>query len=226
MARFMIAAVSLLLIASAGAQAAPPVSAQANNTPPNVIFVIIDTLRADRIAAERNGRPVMPNLRRFAGESWWFTHAVAQASWTKPSVLSMLTSLYPRTHRVQFGVRRRFVDEQRLAVQTVPESIKTMASLFKKAGYTTAGFQTNIHLQAKYGFARDFDTYVSAQDCLQSGEHMVDYVLDRLDTLKTPYFIYLHLMDPHAPYDPPPPFRDIFGPLPKVTARDARLLRK
>src|SRR5690606_16041754 len=64
----------------------------------NVVLIVIDTLRADAITGERNGEPFMPRLRAFAEASAWYTNAISPSSWTKPSMVSMLSSQYPGVH--------------------------------------------------------------------------------------------------------------------------------
>lgn len=186
---------------------------------PNVLLIVIDTLRADRIAATRNGVPVMPKLHAFAERSWWFENAFSQASWTKPSVVSILTSLYPATHRVQFGIPANwFKDQDRSRVEGLPAEKQTAPHFFKQHGYATAAVQTNGHLQPQYGFAQGCDAYNPAY--WSSGTQVTDFGLADAARLEPPFFLYAHYFDPHAPYGAPEPHYSAFGPVPGFSAED------
>jgi arylsulfatase A-like enzyme len=189
---------------------------------PNVLLVVVDTLRADRVAAARNGVPVMPKLHAFAKQSVWFTQAIAQASWTKPSVTSILTGLYTQTHGVQFGVQRPWVEGQKMTVQGLAPEKPTILSWLKGAGYSTAALQTNVHMQAAYGFAQGCDDYHYAR--WASATQVTNQALARAASMQPPFMLYAHYFDPHADYAPPEPHRSAFGPLPALTPEEDDLL--
>jgi len=196
--------------------AAPP-------APRNVLLVVVDTLRGDRVAARRNGVAVMPQTRALAERGVWFQAAYTQASWTKPSVVSILTSLYPETHRVQFGIQAKWLDEHDLGhLEGIPAGKETAPLYFKRFGYSTAVVQTNKHLQAQYGFGQGCDQY--EEITWAPGEMVTAAALKQLDGLAPPFFLYAHYFDPHASYDPPQPHRDAFGPLPEFTQQERTLL--
>lgn len=190
---------------------------------PNVLLVVVDTLRADRVEAVRNGVPVMPHLHRLARESAWFKHAIAPASWTKPSVTSLLTGLYPATHGVQFGVQNPWVDGQRMVIQGLPPEKPTLLSLLKGQGYHTGTVQTNMHLQAMYGYGAGCDAFDFAR--WGDATTVTDRTLAQVDGLGAPFLAYAHYFDPHADYAPPEPHRAVFGPLPPLSAEEEDLLR-
>lgn len=188
----------------------------------NVVLIVVDTLRGDRLHAQHGGVPVMPKLAAFAQTAWEFKNAYAQATWTKPSVVSMLTSLYPATHHTQFGIQAKMVENQDMTIETIPENIETAGQFFKQAGYTTAAVQTNWHLQPQYGFGRGFDTYV--MDKWQPAEKVTSDAIGLLDQINEPFFLYAHYFDPHATYDPPEAYKSMFGPVPEITNEDRYLL--
>jgi arylsulfatase A-like enzyme len=166
--------------------------------PPNVIIYLVDTLRADRLGCYGHDLPVSPRIDAFASEGVLFEHVVAQSSWTKPAVVSILSGLGPLTHGVN-GRRDR-----------VPESITTLAELLRERGFRTAAFASNAYITEKAGFAQGFDDF----DFGHARSHAVtDKVVAWLDELprSRPFFLYVHTIDPHAPYEPAQPYRERFA---------------
>ncbi|MEE8558013.1 MAG: sulfatase, partial [Myxococcota bacterium] len=189
---------------------------------PNVLLVIVDTLRADALALY-GGSVKTPALERLAADGSVFRAAFAQASWTKPSIASILTSLYPSSHRAV------------LKPSQLPESVATVAEAFSAFGYTTGGIVTNINLAPSFNFQQGFDEYqYLAPDFLfgarssTSGLLLYEVAkrvsgrisgglrpgqayqpaevvnrrasawLDRHQRER--FFLFLHYMDPHDPY--------------------------
>lgn len=198
--------------------------AEPSASPPNVLLIVVDTLRADRVTAVRNDVAVMPNLRTLAQNSWQFERAYTQAAWTKPSVVSILTSLYPDTHHVRFGAPTRHNEQKGNAgVEGIPDGIETAPVYFRKHGYATAAIQTNRNLMGKYGFAQGCDYY---DDLAQStATDVTDSALKRVQDLAEPYFFYVHYIDPHSPYSPPEPYLTAFGPVPDFAPEDTPWLK-
>ncbi|MCP4640102.1 MAG: sulfatase-like hydrolase/transferase [bacterium] len=201
-------------------QAAPPAMAEEDGARPNVVLIVLDTLRADRLTAERNGIPLMPNLRRFSEESLDFAHAVSPCSWTRPAMASLFTSLYVDTHGVHYS---EDAEDPTVKSHAVPESMQTMASYLKRAGYATAGIQTNAHAHGDLGFAQGFDSYEFKSDA------KADWVTARAleiakeaESAKEPYFLYAHYLDPHDKYAPPERYRSQLGCPEKLDETDTQ----
>jgi arylsulfatase A-like enzyme len=114
---------------------------------PNVLLVIVDTLRADALPAYDADAVETPTLSRLAREGTVFGAAFAQASWTKPSIASILTGLYPSSHTAILKPSR------------LPDSVVTVAEAFSAFGYTTGGIVTNINLSPSFNFQQGFDEY-------------------------------------------------------------------
>lgn len=188
----------------------------------SVLLIIVDTLRADRITAQRNGLPVMPATAAFGAKSWLFSQCTTQATWTKPSVVSILTGLFPETHKVQFGTQKPLVENQRMTVEAIPAAITTLNTFFKKAGYATGAVQTNPHLRGEYGFGRDCDRYemIGWKPAIE----VTDAAIAVAQVFRKPFFLYVHYIDPHAPYEPVEPYYTRFGPPPPLTDEDRRML--
>jgi arylsulfatase A-like enzyme len=165
---------------------------------PNVILYLVDTLRVDRLGCYGHGAPVSPNIDGLASEGVLFEHVVAQSSWTKPATVSILSGLGPLTHGIN-GRRDR-----------LPESVTTLAELLHGHGYRTAAFASNAYITEKAGFAQGFDDF----DFGHARSHTVtEKVVGWLDALprSEPFFLYVHTIDPHAPYEPAQPYRDRFA---------------
>ena len=115
---------------------------------PNIIFIVLDTLRRDGLSAYGNPRETSPHLDQFSEGATLFTHAIAPAQWTTPSHISMFTGLYPSMHRVTQG------DSQ------LASSICTLPELLSKAGYTTIAFSNNPLVGVlDNGLRRGFDHF-------------------------------------------------------------------
>jgi len=182
-------------------QSAP--SAASSARPRNVIVYLVDTLRADHLGCYGYNRPVSPHIDAFARDSTVFRHTVAQSSWTRPSTTTILTGMLPRTHNV-FGHR------DSLSPQAV-----TLAERLRERGYRTAGFVTNPNVAPNFGLDQGFEIYRLLGPKHRSATGVNERAALWLDTewkKDAPFFLYLHTMEPHAPYNPPPAFRQRFAP--------------
>ena len=188
---------------SATATNAPHAQAAAPTTsgPVNVLFVLADTFRADRVLMQRDGLPLMPNIAKLAGESWYYRNCHCQAAWTKPSIATLFTSLYPDVHRVLFGIERDLGTAKEPQSDVLPASFETMAEYLKSHGYATAGVQSNTHVTEYFGFNQGFDSYIVKRHPEFHGNDITNAAIEELDKLKPPFFLYAHYMDAHGPYD-------------------------
>jgi choline-sulfatase len=174
-------------------------------SPPNVLLITIDTVRADRIGAYGYAKAETPVLDRLAREGVRFADATTQSPLTGPAHAAILTGTYP----ARLGVRDN-------ATTPVPDTATTAAELFKARGYRTGGFAGAFILSASYGFAQGFDTFdadfpgFSDSQKLQvqrRGGAVVDAALAWLNLGGAqPFFGWVHLYDAHAPYEAPSPF--------------------
>jgi len=184
--------------------------------PDNLLLITIDTLRADRLGAYGHAAARTRHLDRLAAEGVRFEQALSPAPITLPAHASLFTGLYPFTH----GVRNNgnfFLDEK----------VPTLATLLKARGYRTAAFVSSFILDRRYGLARGFDTYddrmegadpaVIALEAERRGDRtaqLLEKWLQEPPAGPGPFFAWLHLYDPHEPYRPPRPFRDLFAQSP------------
>jgi len=186
-----------------------------------VILISIDTLRADHLSAYGYAKGRTPNIDALARDGVVFDRAYAHAPQTLPSHTSMLTGQLPFEH----GVR----DNIGFAVK--PDEV-TMAALFKTAGYATGGFVSSYVLRPETGIGRGFDVYnadlpVGALDrpiaqVQRSGPATVAAAVTWLNSHVDPkLFMFVHMYEPHRPYEPPAEFKDLAPYDGEIAAADA-----
>lgn len=160
--------------------------------PPNVVIYMVDTLRADHLSVYGYQKPTSPRLQEFAAQSVVFEDVVAEAPWTKPSTCTVLTGLPSLAHGA-IG----FADK-------LPHQVNTLAETFSQNGYATAGYFTNSAASPAVGLDQGFDVakLLLGLPSSEVNDEVFDW-LQGLD-LDRPFFLYVHTMDPHAPYTPPP----------------------
>lgn len=188
----------------------PGVAAAGASRGADVVLITIDTLRADTLGFAGDERVETPVLDRLAAAGRVYTDAHAHNVVTLPSHANILTGRYPYQH----GIRDNsgFV---------LPESVPTLAHFLRRAGYATGAFVAAYPLDARFGLDRGFDVY---DDRYPLGSNPEDFVIAerRGDAVVAaalawwngargrPRFLWVHLYDPHAAYDPPEPFRSRF----------------
>jgi arylsulfatase A-like enzyme len=187
---------------------------------PNVVVVVIDTLRADRLPFHGGPPETAPFLTELASMSLVFDSAWSTSSWTAPATASIFTGLLPNEHGVRQGMRAQQAQseaDEDLPLNRIPDELETLPTFFRSLGYRTFGAAANPNIGARIGFARGFDRFAPfrAETGKASGP-LVEAVLTWKHELQSaqPFFLYLHLADPHGPYrrharwlrdDSPPP---------------------
>jgi len=182
--------------------AAPPAPRR-----PNVLLVVIDTLRADRLHGYGARRRTSPHLDALAVQGVLFERAYSAAPWTLPAVASLLTSTYPSRH----GVRDSIGVESRLS-----DDLTTLPEVLQQAGYDTGGFSSHPWISPQFGFGQGFADGAfrllregntdSPKDDGAVTRHVVRWLRSeaRADAGAEgrPFFLYVHYMGPHTPYAP------------------------
>ncbi len=167
----------------------------------SAIIILIDTCRYDEIGMVTPQGAVTPFLDRFAESATVFSRATAQSPWTLPSTATLLTSLYPTVHGA-VGHYPYFA-KIRTGVETGPE-------LLNRAGLATAAFVNSAFLDPVLGLDRGFDTYdyvPASKIDLRTAKETFRVAEDWLEQNESrPFFLLVHLFDPHMAYDPPEPF--------------------
>jgi choline-sulfatase len=183
---------------------------------PNIVLITLDTTRADHVGAYGDAMARTPVLDRLASEGVLFDRAVSVAPITLPAHVSLLTGRYPFAHGVRNNGNFRLAD-----------GVPTLATALHDHGYRTAAFVSAFVLDRRSGLSRGFDEYDDRFDA--GGALMPDDEIerrgDRTGQLaenwvarqvgnpgadRPPFFVWLHLYDPHDPYTPPAPFAEQF----------------
>jgi arylsulfatase A-like enzyme len=185
--------------------------------PRGVILIIADTLRRDHLQPYGYGRENAPFLARLATEGALFLDTIAQGTWTKVSVSSIISSLYPTTHGIKDMPDR------------MPAGVTTLAEVYRAGGYATfatssvpfTGRLTNLHQGVEV-----LHEATSIPDLDHSGSKTsrtyVDRLLEWIEIHRdVPFFAFLHIFDPHSPFEPYRPYEGLW-----MTAEEATQHRK
>lgn len=188
---------------------------------PNIIIVVLDTVRQDRLSIYGYGRETSPNIAKFAQEAWVFD-AYSTATWTLPSHASILTGLYPTETGTGLGRNYHFDGQN-----------ETIAEILREAGYSTAAIMANhMVLGHSSGFDQGFDYYhvilpetdlafpffasylmqkflpgarvfnfISTEEARRTNKAAIRWIEKKS---REPFFLFINHIDPHAPYAPPP----------------------
>ncbi len=193
---------------------------------PSVLLVTLDTTRADHLGAYGDPDAQTPTLDGLADRGAVWTRAYTVQPLTIPSHSSILTGRVPPST----GVR----DNGDFALG---DDAVTLAERFRDAGYRTAAITSAFPTHRRWGFAQGFDVYhdpmphrPTQRDWRDQrrADEVVDDAIATLDDLSGPVFAWVHLFDPHWPYDPPPPFDEAFADRPydgEIAFADAQLAR-
>lgn len=192
--------------------------------PDAVVIVTLDTTRADHLSIYGRGDVSQPGLERLASNGVVFDQAISVSPLTLPAHASLFTGLLPGAH----GVRDN--GDPALSGEHV-----TLATALKARGFRTGAFVASVVLDADRGLAQGFEHYSAVRPDAGSGrprmQRRADEVMDEaiawLDHVGgEPYLLWVHLYDPHRPYDPPPPFAATADPyLGEIAFVDAQIGR-
>jgi arylsulfatase A-like enzyme len=170
---------------------------------PNVLIVTVDTLRPDHLSMYGYPRDTSPNLAKWFADATQFENAYAAEANTTPSLMSMLTGLYPQRHGV------------RLLYQRVGSDVVTLPDRLRRAGYQTGAVVSNMVLTAEAsGLSTRFDHYddlvsdrepsreVFERNAKDTTDAAIAWLRDGVDSGR-PHLLWVHYIDPHGPYTPP-----------------------
>jgi len=168
---------------------------------PNIILIILDTVRADGLGVLTRKGPFTPHIDDLSQQSTTFLNAFAPSPWTVPSHASIFTGHYSHKHN---AVHDHF---------HLSDSFKTMAEILKSLGYVTGGFTCNAWLRVKSGMEQGFDTYEEVYEkptkpkktdkgAAKATKRVVKWLNQRADDRK-PFFLFVNYMEAHRPYKPP-----------------------
>ena len=180
----------------------------------SVLFVVIDTLRADRLSCYGYGVETSPHLDALAAQGVRLSSVYSTSSWTRPGMATLFTGLYPRT----VGIYEERFD-------ALPEEVVTLAERLSERGYQTLGVTSNPNINEVFGFVQGFDAHLDAgvvwdwmeaeaesirfgvgEHPLQAAGEVTDLALATLDhhlEPGRPFYLQVVYIDPHLPYEPP-----------------------
>jgi len=179
---------------------------------PNIVLITLDTTRADHLPMYGYGQVKTPSLDRLARRGLVFEQCVTASPFTLPSHCTIMTGLYPTFHGVRINGNT-----------ALSEKHDTMASILGRSGYDCGAFIGAFVLDGRWGLKQGFGEYNDEFDLnkykqLDLGlvqkpstavvNEAIDWIADHKGK---PFFSWLHLYDPHIPYDPPEPYRSIYG---------------
>jgi arylsulfatase A-like enzyme len=232
------AAVAILVLAAGAvldrtAQFAASRPPPAGAAKPNVILIVMDTVRGDHVSVNGYGRPTTPNLERMARTATVYARAVAPGNHTLPSHASLFTGLYPASHGAHpvAAADRRTPSAEGLALGS---RFQTLAEILSARGYLTAAVAANYaFVSSGYNLDQGFDLFatrfsrcappspsalvgaaagwsdpVPGKEYFSAAEINRDVVplVERLSRHANPFFQFVNYMDAHGPYTPPPPY--------------------
>jgi len=195
-----------VLLPLLAAPAAQPASAPANagDPRPNILIVVLDACRADRLSTYGFARATTPTLDTLASDpdTVRFARHYVQAPWTKPSTASLFTGLRVSQHKVYRGHTR---EKERRAKKTfvtdrLADEQMTLAERMKSAGLSTFGVAWGRQLEPEYGFAQGFDQYFTQE--VKTDRDRVAKILDLAAAATPPFFGYVHFEACHLPFPP------------------------
>ncbi|MDQ1352234.1 MAG: Sulfatase-like hydrolase/transferase [Acidobacteriota bacterium] len=174
------------------------------NAEPNVVLIVIDTLRADHLPIYGYEKNTAPFLSELASRGVVFENTFSPSSWTGPATASIFTSLYPFQHGVTTGFfAGKFFNVE---INRIPGSIETLPELLKKDGYKTYGVANNPNICDEEGFTQGFDKFMLFKD---AHENKMTLQLESWSSeikAQKKYFLYIHYNDCHVPYRPRKPW--------------------
>jgi arylsulfatase A-like enzyme/Flp pilus assembly protein TadD len=205
-------------------------SCRQNKPPrPNILIITVDTLRADRVGCYGYAGGLTPNVDALAKDGVVFERGVAQVPLTWPSHAAIFTGTYPFHNGVQD-----------FTGQPLSDRFRTLAESLKDHGYATGAVVSSFVLDRSWGLARGFESYDDAfagEEFLQKNlglverraEESVNHAVGWLEAHPNqPFFFWLHLYDPHSPYNAPEPFRSQYAKQPyegEIAYADSQLGR-
>ncbi|MBA7465097.1 2,3-bisphosphoglycerate-independent phosphoglycerate mutase [subsurface metagenome] len=171
---------------------------------PNIILISIDALRADHLSCYGYHRNTSPNIDRLADQGVLFKNAFSQATWTLPSHTSIFLSQYVWRHKIDNRKKR------------LGNSSTTLVEILKDRNYTTCAFVGGGFVSARYGFDQGFEIYDDGRGGgagrrLREIASYIDKLLGWLESVRNKkFFLFIHTYDVHSPYNPPPPYFNLY----------------
>ncbi|HEV8111746.1 MAG TPA: sulfatase [Planctomycetota bacterium] len=198
---------AFVALAAFGAAACAPAPPRATPARPNVLLIVVDTLRADRLGCHGGTRGLSPRIDALAAQGANFANAFSHAPWTLPAFASLLSSELPPSH----GAGGKVDDFHGLR-----KEVPTLPDAFRSAGYATAAIVNVDFLARPFGVTRAFERLDARafedNENVRAAGPTTDAALAWVSEHKErAFFLMVHYFDPHAEYRPPQPFRERFA---------------
>ena len=181
-------------------------------TEPSAILIVVDTLRADHLGTYGYHRPTSPNLDDWAKEGRVFERAHSTSPWTLPTFGSLYTGYLPLRHRA--GMTAAIEPGVKASTNRLSRDVYPIAQQLTDNGVHTGAVANNPFLGPPFGLARGFEVYdhvPGGNRTMRRADETVTRALELVDSWSgAPFFLVVHLFDPHMSYDAPPPFRGTF----------------
>ena len=167
-------------------------------------MICLDSVRPDHLGCYGYSRNTSPNIDRLSGRGLRFSQALANATWTLPSIVTLFSSTYPSAHGLDTYSKEKYL------AHPPPADAPVLPRFLAEKGWRTAGFSHGGWTAKAFGFDRWFDHWEEGP--LFEIDQMVPRCLSWIDSARDrPFFIYIHTLSPHFPYRPQPPYRTKFG---------------
>lgn len=200
---------SILLAVAAIAGFGLGCSQDGGGAPSSILLVTIDTLRADHLSVYGYGRPTSPVIDSLAAAGVRFEMPIVQWPKTGPSFASMFTSTYPKDNGIVRKIGTR-----------LPDQFLMLAELLRQQGYATRAVVANGAVASEFNFNQGFDTYIESwklnppeEGTDPTGAEMINQLVTTVmegHSPEQPFFLWVHYLDPHSPYEAPAPWTDKF----------------
>jgi arylsulfatase A-like enzyme len=201
-AHALLATATLALLAGASCKLDTSLEKDAATGPPNILLVVVDTLRADHLGAYGARTHLTPALDALAEEAYVFEKAFATSAWTKSSIASLFTGIFPS--------RLSVLGRQ----DALPQTAQPLAELLAAGGYQSYGVTTNGNAGAAFGFAQGFEAFEYPEMKRRYPDGATTFPAEGVTRTamqwlaqrdpQRPFFVFLHYTDPHDPYLPHP----------------------
>lgn len=169
----------------------------------NLVFILVDTLRADHLPFYGYNKDTAPFLHSLAKESIVFDNAFSTCSYTAPATASIFSSMFPSQHGVitgHFANLKLQKGSPSVKFDQIPEEITTLGEEMSSNGFNAFGLADNLNIAKTTGFAQGFSKFVTYED--KGSRVMNQTLMEWKPEIENSdkYFLYIHYMDPHAPY--------------------------
>ncbi len=170
----------------------------------NIVVILVDTLRADHLPVYGYKKNTAPFISDLINKSTKFENAFSASSWTAPATASIFTSMMPSSHGITTGfaaTKHMKNRKENIELTRIPSNLQTLGQFMQDSGYSTIGVADNLNIGKEMGFDRGFEYFKKYNDKgVETVNQTAREFIQSAGSSSKPIFLYLHYMDPHAPY--------------------------